>query len=1031
MAIIKTTGANIDTSKALSKPAFYHNVEKNLNFYATSGWIKQGSMSTTGANDEKQIDYSAYTYPEASNTLLIGRGSSNFDGASESFYPILNVAGYEIHLNRVNLQAFGTSGGTFLNKITLPPPPNARLENEQLISNHDFANGTTGWNIVNGSPITTNSSGITIGNGTGSSNPANTVIWQQFNTVPRRRYRVEVVFADGNTGLGVNLYINNSNVNTYAGGPANTQFIYPSNDRFVHEFTAAEDKASLGLLRYWGHNGSTTIERVTVIPMDEVERTDLVFMEVWAENVATRDVAYPYGNVQYSVNNLNGSNQNYDNQSSSDYEGIVLERVADESYSSFGYWEQQSGSYENKGYGLRWSTATDVEKEQFLGDPRHNLYIEGDELYQIRYRIRTSPGTSTRWKNVDPEANDHFNAGFHGEHVQIQGENNVLTADWHWVNDASSPYNTLLTSNEWNQANVSWYRHYRNRGVFVPHKSFLTAARAISDGTGEIYALPMYLVRRRNTGVYHPAYNPNGSSKRRIPTGYYYNWYETNANLTDIKSTADCFDEGANGDGENGGWGTIAENNIGRPDGFACDALRSGDFVSLMNFAEEPTDLNDIMENWDRVTVSAINADADGMLAKGNTIATTDISGYRVPLYQGNYTSTAYFHYKVSDVPWALTDGKTAKVYNPRTGEIRTAIFWTAINTSHRPPGGVTAANGYGHGRYDDAAQNFGDWLPGDEIIILRSNANDGNWNLDDAHKVLPSTDHYGNLFRQSGLTLQCDIVGDLSQLPSDFRYNVSGTPIVMDMINDTPVGYPDGSNKTYYLSKKARDNTCVLAVYYRPSTGTWTPYTQSIAQATNTAVQNFATNEVALWYYWTYASPMESDIRQNNANVNTSIGEHPRALVSPYYVRGLYHNYSNMGIGTSHIAPGIITRGIGGLGNNMRVRVDRDVTDYRYDYSVLRHASFDWDNIGASTAGSYGYPGVKAAPFLEIDDDGRIYLSYLYQTVHYTSGTWGDDNQINVYLNNHQHYTDSNSRQHRIGYTRRRIPYFIKGNKR
>ena len=104
-------------------------------------------------------------------------------------------------------------------------------------------------------------------------------------------------------------------------------------------------------------------------------RIDLVFIEVWKEDVSIRDVVFPLGNVQFSA---------------PFFDGIALSDASSlgvaQSYCAFGGWDSST-----VGKAVKWSTLDTESKNKLLKNPYNNLVYDKDKLIQVRYRIRVMP----------------------------------------------------------------------------------------------------------------------------------------------------------------------------------------------------------------------------------------------------------------------------------------------------------------------------------------------------------------------------------------------------------------------------------------------------------------------------------------------------------------------------------------------------------------------------------------------------------------------------------------------------------------
>ena len=232
----------------------------------------------------------------------------------------------------------------------------------------------------------------------------------------------------------------------------------------------------------------------------------LIFAEVWHENVSDKDVVFPFSSVQFGSNDWNGFSLS-----------SITDLGIEQGYSAFGSWDT-----ETIGKGIKWSDLTQEQKQQWMCEPYNNLYIDGDKVMQVRYRVRVISSDSfvkgqQTWADFTTIYNKYFS-------VDGTGQDNLLI----------SPQGKLTESIDGN------YSDYPNRGYFTTNPTYPPTDPSIdiystfgirSDSTivtdipGKCYAIPIAIISRRNMGAYHPKYNPNGSAL------FYYNgqavkWYK-------------------------------------------------------------------------------------------------------------------------------------------------------------------------------------------------------------------------------------------------------------------------------------------------------------------------------------------------------------------------------------------------------------------------------------------------------------------------------------------------------------------------
>jgi len=271
-------------------------------------------------------------------------------------------------------------------------------------------------------------------------------------------------------------------------------------------------------------------------------RYDLAFLEVWDELVSEKDMVFPYGNVQFSP---------------AAYEGISLVAYGTASYSRYGSWDTSPTA----GNGSVWSTLSKANKIKYLTDPANNIRMTPDGLVQTRYRIRVVAGPiAGEPTNIALNADLRYDGS---NYLKAQGKLVAIAAD---TNGAYSD-------------SLGFYAPY-HRAEFSYDIGAFGALNAAGNGkdftvsySGECFAVPIAMVSRRNTGAFHPQFNPNGSA-RFLDTDNTTEsmWYATDQTIT---STADCFTHGSGG--------AIADGagSCGRPDGLYYDAIYASDVRDL------------------------------------------------------------------------------------------------------------------------------------------------------------------------------------------------------------------------------------------------------------------------------------------------------------------------------------------------------------------------------------------------------------------------------------------------------------------
>lgn len=224
----------------------------------------------------------------------------------------------------------------------------------------------------------------------------------------------------------------------------------------------------------------------------ELNRDEVVFLEVWREKITDTGYVFPYGNVQFT---------------SDDADGILTKRFNGEiGYCSSFKGDEAQVSEINangvatlvskpKGKGWVWKELQATQKNMIASNYKHNIFVDGDDLVQIRYRIRVS--------------------SFSNAPATVLTNTTVLgyTAD----NDAASVIKAQgkLSSLNTSDANYTILAPYNVDNIHSLNGTYSTKYTKDLSQNGFVYALPLAIVSRRNQGVFDTIFNPNGSARFR------------------------------------------------------------------------------------------------------------------------------------------------------------------------------------------------------------------------------------------------------------------------------------------------------------------------------------------------------------------------------------------------------------------------------------------------------------------------------------------------------------------------------------
>ena len=514
-------------SNMMSKAEFNALAEERKANRAGSGFEVPNSNTSQNAywvNVQNGIKASTGVSGSASNQFAIG-GLGDANDIVE-----------KIVINGVNQNIGYVASPTKRLYITLPTAPNiyphdtvltpeqiasgvikhADASNSGLIVNGKFDTDTawtkaTGWSISEGQLL-----GGAGANGASSH--------QSIATVIGKKYIVEYVVASITGTLSTRVTISND-----ISGTVGTKDIVAAG-RYTFEFTAT---ANTHYLHFTDYCTSVAIDNIAVYPVDAISRSDLVFLESWHEDISEKNIVYPLGNVQY----LGGNTDGLTGIANGSFTGF-------ETYSLFGNWQAPSALI---GKGYVWSSLTEAQKRAFIANAENNCYLDGDKVIQVRYRVRVVQGLTD--EIVHKPYNNYLNESVSGLYVKPKGKKVLISSD-RGISDTDGVYGHGTSS--W----VASLPYANEFGVFsASSRSGSTTGFIAGSYNGQCFALPLTLISRRNQGMYHNAYNPNGTKLASDGLDCF-------TTTISFNSISDCFDPAKLLTNS----GSIASGVSGRPD---------------------------------------------------------------------------------------------------------------------------------------------------------------------------------------------------------------------------------------------------------------------------------------------------------------------------------------------------------------------------------------------------------------------------------------------------------------------------------
>lgn len=588
---------------AMSVAEFEARREANKRKYAGSGFVEWGKHLDNDYN-LKPVNQGMSIDDGTPNVLYFG-AKTHAQGLSRSLNPIVNVNGIELWIDNV----VANNSNWECNRIKLPPPPDgtktydsatgevidfakdvdpkygdiAADRNEAvarafegLVRNGDFRFGVDHW-ISHGTSFEIENG---ILNFIDADDSVDNYAYQYLNIKDVTTLIFEVVVTDIGSGeLNIEL--------AYGGTAPHGSFTIRSSG--THKFVVdippdTQNSLNLRLRRGSGPNLNVfkiaSISAYSATKSVITSRKDLVLLEVWDEVVHgdrdSKGVIYPLGNVQYGL---------------STYEGIPLQNnnVA-QGYSAFGEWDT-----ETKGYSARISDLTFAQLCKFLQDPRSNLRYDAEtrKLIHTHYRFRVVEGRGNNWTLASPS--DYLGGtaalGYSAnkEFVQPRGLHDGSIMDL----GADGENSVFLCP--------------RNSGFIGDTSDILTVTRG-NRRSGLVYALPIALVQRMNSGAYHPIYNVMGCDGFISPAGgSIARWWDPK--FYEPSTSKDCFigrtDYPATG-GCKYNYGNIVNKLSGRPSNDPYqfyDSINAGQ-VEDLRLSAHKQDLNRLREDAVRRAVA-------------------------------------------------------------------------------------------------------------------------------------------------------------------------------------------------------------------------------------------------------------------------------------------------------------------------------------------------------------------------------------------------------------------------------------------
>ena len=346
---------------------------------------------------------------------------------------------------------------------------------------------------------------------------------------------------------------------------------------------------------------------------------------------------------------------------------------------------------------------------------------------------------------------------------------------------------------------------FKDIGSFTAMKSTSPYILDTHSYEGKCFALPIALVHRRNQGMYHNVYNPNGT--KLASDGL--DCFRTTISFTSI---GDCFDPAKLLTGS-GYIGTVS----GRPDGLFYDQVHEGDITDLRNSSKKVEDYNRLISREFNKLVAGTTRGKEGE--------------WHVSKSYGNGTNLLYDY-----------NTGVIRFYTPSTLSVNLQIGDT-INVSYFD--GVS----YTHDRVVITIVDTGGFTGYSPIIASVSGS---LATPQDRIKFFI----FGNKTSRtkSNTLLHCDIIGNPTNYPTAWKESgVFGTPLIV--AEDGTSLLPNGTLDSFKLSRKA-NATPLLCLRSTDNGATWVSFTPVFSATSNTlTLTDEPAGNIVLVYYQTKTS--------------------------------------------------------------------------------------------------------------------------------------------------------------------------------
>ncbi|EOA6617747.1 hypothetical protein ACH7WW_001400 [Vibrio vulnificus] len=626
--IVSLSGLNFALSKAIVDVLRSRNKEQ----YVASGFIHTGRAAVpNAAQNVINEGMWQYTGVGSENRLYLGRNAAvSSVGTSDTPHPVMNIAGFTVHLRNINntdphqstvkfqespngavvSDSSGNCRGSGKPTLDLSKEVDPKYGDVAADVNEAVARAFEGI-VRNGD----NRNGLMSWVGTGSIANDEMVLgsaeylWQYtggyYDISSSKDYVVEVVAADVVGTAEIIIY---ADTNKAASRRLSNGINVFTVTEFTQNFGGTTDYVRLST----ASGSAAKILRVSVREVTEevvTDRVDMAGLEFFKEKVGA--YLYPYGMIQ--------------NKATAD-DGVA---TTEDTVRPITYFAVFDGDTTSRGLGWKLADLTFVQLATIMSNPEHNAwYNEAGELMQFRCRQRSFAGLGNGdWRVINPK----------GDILSFGTENLTRVAAQGRLDTPASP------SGGGNFfAGYTFTAHNRKPEVGMFTLSANSGDYQAPDG--ECYFYVLATVPRLNQGAYHQSLNPMGTkhwNRHDASGGNFWHQPNTGNNKTTARAFYQTIVVGETGARQP--TGAIGQNS-GRGDGRFYDAIYASGQGGVIDWRLPARDMSS-KEEAAKIFQKVVNGSYRGLEKLKQSIVTVGANAdSAVTEYQAIGTLAEYGH---------------------------------------------------------------------------------------------------------------------------------------------------------------------------------------------------------------------------------------------------------------------------------------------------------------------------------------------------------------------------------------------------